>query len=604
MARNGDSPMDMTTPAPETASAPGRVQTVRGVLSRASATEALTIAAVTTAVGLLALWTRAPLYNPPATIDPWLYTALWTNFDQTYQTYAGTYYVSRVPWIVPGLIMNDVFDARTASLILHGAFFLVGGGLFYALCRRYLGSVAATLGYVALIANGMYFAAHRWDYQEGAVITFMIAAYAFALPLTKRPIVRGLSLAASGFFAAALVTTRIIDVVYLIGLPLLYWAVTRGSLVERVRRLAIDVAAWVAGGAVLLVAGGIFSHRHGTEFLFFMPQVRVVRTSTGPQNHLLASQWLPAAPYVWLPVFVVALAVVVLVLNRSGDRTARRVLAASAVWLGINYVAFAAWQFGGTGWVLQLGYYFSSFLLPTLLCLTAAIAVVIGVRPISRHALLLIGLGTAATFLPVAWIYRSDVYARVATGYGSVPYLATIGLLGAALVVAILSRTTRVGAVAVLATVVALGSTSYAVASSAYTFNQYASDPATGDLYDVGQELIDFLRANGFSEEQPVFWYDDERRFGRDLMAIQSLYYYAYTFAGVDMALVDDAFRQRMQSFGANSLVLLCQTPACEGAPDALRRSGYAPRLRESAWLRSGDIAVWTAIYRVRPSTS
>ncbi len=72
----------------------------------------------------------------------------------------------------------------------------------------------------------MYFGAHRWDYQEGGVLTYMIGAYAFSLVRTQSPALRPASLALGGFFAAAMVTTRIIDVVYLVGLPLLYVAVT------------------------------------------------------------------------------------------------------------------------------------------------------------------------------------------------------------------------------------------------------------------------------------------------------------------------------------------------------------------------------------------
>ncbi len=97
---------------------------------------------------------------------------------------SATYYISRVPWIVPGYLLNAIFDARAAFLVLHTLFFLGGGVLFYVLCRRWLGVAAAGLGYVALIGSQMYFNAHRWDYQEGAVLTYMIGAYAFSLVRT------------------------------------------------------------------------------------------------------------------------------------------------------------------------------------------------------------------------------------------------------------------------------------------------------------------------------------------------------------------------------------------------------------------------------------
>ena len=354
---------------------------------RAIANDAAVLVILTAATAAVYVWTKAPLYNPFGTIDPWLYTALWTNFDQVYESFPRTYYISRVPWIVPGYVLNGIFDdARTAALVLHTAFFLGGGVLFYVFCRRWLGVPASAIGYVALIGSQMYFAAHRWDYQEGGVLTYMIAAYAFSLVRTQSPRMRPASLALGGFFAAAMVTTRIIDVVYLVGLPLLYVAVSVDvPWAARLRQFARDVAAFAAGAAALLVAGGLFARSHGEEFLFFMPQVRVVRATSGEYNQIPVDAWLPLSPYFWVPLFVVLFSAVVLAVGPKTDRVARRVLAAATLWLSLLYAAFAAWQFLGHGWLFNLTYYFSSFLVPTLLCLTAAASVLIGSRVVSRR---------------------------------------------------------------------------------------------------------------------------------------------------------------------------------------------------------------------------
>jgi hypothetical protein len=590
--------MDAPTAATVTARQPPPESDARSRPRGVALAEAATLLALTGLVALAYVWTRAPLYNPPFTIDPWLYTALWTNFGQIYHAFAGTYYVSRIPWIVPGYLMNGIFDARTASLILHALFFFGGGVLFYVLCRRYLGPIAGAVGYVALIGNQLYFTAHRWDYQEGAVLTFMIATFAFALPRTTRTVPRALALGASGFFGAATVTTRILDVAYLIGLPILYFAVVRGDWTARLSRFGKDAAAWIVGATTLVVACGIFSRTHGTEFLYFMPQVRIVRSGSGEGNQIPVDQWLPYAPYFALPIFVVVLAAVVLLLDRRGDDTARRLLAGSAVWVAVDFTGFALWQFLGPGWLFNVVYYFSSFLIPTLLCITAAVAVLVPIRTLSARSTAAVILCAAATLAPLVWIYRSDAAKRIANGYGSDPYLTTFVLMATALLLVAVGCRTRIRAATFIASLAALAGASQAVASSVSTFNLAQSEPTSGDVYNAGQKLIHLLHADGFDRKLPYFWYDVAAPAG--VGSLQSLYYYGYTYIGIGMPKIDADFRYRMKLYRPESLVLLCETAGCKGAPGELRRAGYNPHLGNSALVKSGKFKLWVEIYRVR----
>src|SRR3954447_24839477 len=84
--------------------------------------EAAVLALMTALTGLLLVLVDAPLYNPLGTIDPWLYTALFTNFHFIYQHFWTTYYASRLPWVAPGLFLHDLFGDRVAFVILHSAF--------------------------------------------------------------------------------------------------------------------------------------------------------------------------------------------------------------------------------------------------------------------------------------------------------------------------------------------------------------------------------------------------------------------------------------------------------------------------------------------------
>jgi hypothetical protein len=566
---------------------------------RAIAIDAAVLIALTAATAAVYVWTKAPLYNPFGTIDPWLYTALWTNFDQIYDAFPRTYYISRVPWIVPGYALNGLFDARTAALVLHTTYFLGGGVLFYVLCRRWLGVAAAAIGYVSLIGSQMYFNAHRWDYQEGGVLTYMIGAYAFSLVRTQSPWLRPASLALGGVFAAAMVTTRIIDGAYLVGLPLLYLAVNAGLPWSAwLKQFARDVAAFAVGAAALLGACGLFARSNGEEFLYFMPQVRVAQSTSGGYNQIPVDQWLPFAPYFWVPLFVIVFAAVVLAVGPKRDRLARRVLLASAAWLTVDYVGFTAWQFLGTGWLFNLVYYFSSFLVPTLFCLTAAAAVLIGAGSLSRRSVLIGIVSTVAVLGPVVWIYRADSGLRLATGYRDGAYVATFVAMGVALLLAVLVRVPRLRALGAAAVAAGFFAVAYGVNASSATWVHGVSDQRSGGLYDVGQKLIGHLRANGYETTLPRLWYDQTDLRG-GLVAIQSLYYYAFTYLDVAMPSINDTFRWRMAAWRPGRIVLLCAEPRCTGAATALGRAGYKPWLVSQTRLESDGVRVWVKIFRV-----
>lgn len=566
--------------------------------------EALGLIALTGLVATAFVWTKAPLYNPGWTIDPWLYTALWTNFEQIYHAFAGTYYVSRLPWIVPGYTANELFNERVAYFVVHGTFFVGGGLLFYVMCRRYLGRVAAACGYLALVGNGLYFSAHRWDYLDGAIITFLIASAAFALPRRRTLPSRALSLGLSGLFSAALVTTRIVDAVYLIGLPILYWAVMLdGGRRERWRNLRVDVTAYAIGACILVLGGGVFAHRHGSEFLFFMPQVRVALSTSGEANQVPVGDWLPVNPYFFVPLFAIALAVLVLVQGRPADVVPRRFLIAATAWTSIAFASVSLWEFVGSGWVFEYGYYFNSFLLPTILCLAGSVRALLGPdageNPSWSSRAGVVAVAAAAVLGPILWIYRSDSFARVAHGVLHGAYLATLVFMGVALCVAfvaLIRRSTSFGAVAVF---FALLAASQGIDASNATYLNVASDPRAGPEYRIGSKLVRYLRHVGYNTELPYFWYDDTER-NYQYRGFQSLYYYAFTYVDVSMPKIGADFRARMHAIEPKKLVLLCPDPGCRNGPAALAQAGYKPRELSRRQIVAGTESVWVVIYAVR----
>ncbi len=572
--------------------------------SRPGIAEGAALVFVTLAFAGMYIVTDAPLYNPVGTIDPWLYTALWTNFDQIYQHFVGTYYASRVPWIAPGYAMNLLFGHRTAYFIVHIAFFFAGAILLYVVCRRWFGVIPALTAYIGLIGNQMYFNEHRWDYEAGGALTFVIASIAFAIPKTSSLRLRAASLALAGFFGAAAVTTLIIESAYLAaGLPLLYLAVLpEQDGHARLPRVALDLLGFAAGGLLLVVCGGSFAKWHDGEFLFFMPQLRASLSGSTEGYQQPVSAWFPREPYFFFPIFVVVLGFVVLLVSRPTSRSTRRLLAAATTWTAVVFAGIALWEFGGTGFLFEYPYYFSSFLVPTLFTLAAVVAAILGPgagRDLWRSAAVVsIALAVLATGV---WTYRSDSPDRIASGVTHGAYLAMLAAMAVALALVLLWRALRTPALGAVALAVAFFGVTYSADTSYGTWILGYSDRRTGGLYDVGWKMTNYLRHNGFEDEMPFFWYDSSYDGGK-YASLQSLYYFGYTYIGINLPRLDQEFRSRMSLYRPTKLVLLCPHVRCSGAPSALVRAGYPTTLLRRRLLREGPVHVWVEIYGLKPA--
>jgi hypothetical protein len=581
-----------TDAAPATSAA---AQSFTRVLGGGLAVDAGLLGALTVVIGLVYFLTGAPLYNPTPSVDPWLYTALWTNFHQIYHHFSSTYYASRIPWVAPGYALNALMGYRAAYFVLHIAFFYGGALLLYVFCRRWLGRWAAALAYAALTANALYWAAHRWDYLDGGLITYMIATVTFLAPRTTSKRWRLWSLGLSGFFAAATISTRLFESLYLlIGVPLLYWAtVPRIGRRELVRRIGADAGAFAAGAAVLLILGGAFAWANGGDFFFLKPQIDVALANTGGYNQQPVHQWLPREPYFFVAPFVGGLGWLTLLLARPQRPNTRRVLAASATWCLLLFAAFALWEFAGTGWILAYSFYWSSFLPMTVICLVAtATALIQSGATRARYRLLTVTLGTTAVVVPLAWIYGADSLRWVANGIGHGTYLATLIVMAAAVLLVGVWRIVGAPSLVVAATVTALFAFAFGTATSLGTFLDAHRDPTSGDAYTLGHDLIEHLHALGYTapDQVPYFWTDVADQPAPQEW-LQSLYFFDYTQIGAEMPTVDKEMRQRMSLYRPSRLIVLCPNgPRCYRAVRALAAAGYPSLLRSAVSYRSGRL--------------
>jgi hypothetical protein len=561
------------------------------------------VAALGSVLGIAALsywWTRAPLYNPTGTIDPWLYTALFVNFDQVYAHFGTTYYASRLPWILPGRFLYGVLPVDTAYWVLHGLAFFGGVAALFFLVRRYLGIAPAVVGAVTLALTPMYWNAQYWDYPDGVTLTYLLAGLCFGLPLASGRR-RTASLASAGVFFAAAVTTNLFVALVAVIYPVAYVFVQPATgLRQRVVLALKDGVALFVGAAALVFALGFYARENGGPFLFFEPQVDVIRSGVVAAYKVPGYEWLRSEPRLLVPVFLVAVAAPLLAVGRRLPpfRFAAGATAGLAFLTAVIYV----WEFFAGGSVLEYTYYFSYFAISIALTMASVAALAISLARSHWAAEAGVAVGTTiAAVISLGLIFhneRDDWTGRS----GMRISVAVMGTAALMMAVAVVIRRTPASAVAaVVATGAVAVAAHFGINSSTGTFVASSTAPNNRDLYHAALDQVAFVKRSTSREDSlPSFWYAAAKH--PDFASIQSMYYFGYTYLDLELPKVTPAMRQRLDFSQPQTIVMLCETRACSGALRALRRAGY-PYAQGSARLISrGHVRLWAVLLRRTPS--
>ncbi len=178
------------------------------------------------AFGAVLLWLAfGPfgIYSPIGTLDPWFYTGYFTNFDYLLLHHGVTYYVSRLPWIIPGRMAFSIASPEFATLLLCAAIATASGLSLYWVVRWYYGHSPALIAALALITNTYFMSAVCWQYPDGAAIAYAMVGLAFYLRPQGNPRRNGFlgaaALTLSGFTHMAVAPA----VLGLLMIPLLRW---------------------------------------------------------------------------------------------------------------------------------------------------------------------------------------------------------------------------------------------------------------------------------------------------------------------------------------------------------------------------------------------
>jgi hypothetical protein len=255
------------------------------------------------------------VYAPVGFIDPWLYTGYFRNFAYLLLHRGFTYYVSRLPWIIPGRLAFSIASPEFASLLLCAAIVTVSAISLYWAIRWHYGQVPGIIAALALITNAYFMTAAGWQYPDGAAIAYAMVAMALYLRPRGSPgwngFLAAIALTLSGFTNMAGAPM----ILSLLMIPLLRWRRSAKDLV----RQSLCALAGVAVTTILLMA---VSKNVFGDARIFKPQFdQFLYTRDHPTylTHMWGSGpgFLPTSMRLFMPAFLLVFGLVLLIAVRK-----------------------------------------------------------------------------------------------------------------------------------------------------------------------------------------------------------------------------------------------------------------------------------------------
>ena len=339
-------------------------------------------------------------------IDPWVYFGYFNDLGDHLRTFSGTYYGSRLAWLVPGALVYRLLNPVLANYVLHlGLCELALISLYFTLKWTTRGDVAFFTT-VATAAYPFFLWSMGWDYVDGAGITYYLIAM-FMATAAGRYRHQHIFVALSGAAYAAAIHTNMI---WLLFTPLI---VTYGlvELEARTVRRALAVVSWFAAGGLILTAMlATFSAFITGKWLFFASSFAVVEgLSTRNAWKIAGYTWVSRAPWLVLPA-AISLVAVWFILNVA---TRRFVPTRRTVFFAVQYLfaLFAFVALEARGLPLFESQFYMSYLIPMMALAFAAVIHSTGPGDVFNSPM--IGFFVS---LMAAYTYNDGVLSSIASG--------------------------------------------------------------------------------------------------------------------------------------------------------------------------------------------
>jgi hypothetical protein len=502
---------------------------------RATIEKALAPLLVVLAPLLVLICDRSLFFNQAGYLDSWIYYSLYRNLSALKVLFADTYYPSRLSLILPGYVVNQLFEPLTANYVLHLLVWLAAAVGLYLVVKQIAGRRSALVAATVFGFCPYLLRAVGWDYPDGIGNAYYLLTTAFlTLAARNATISRRYLFLAGVTFAGALYC----NLTWAFLLPSFgpYWVFlrkARGYSPSIVRTLLYSAAGFLC----LSLIFGVINYRLAGVFLFYMPSINYAIGGVQAPSPYGAKdlKWIVTSPWLY-PVMAALLAGVASLMRyrwRQGNFHARMVVA-----LYVNLLfcvaVLIAWEFAGQP-LLQIPYYASYLLAPTFLFLGVAVFPVADRLKTESFCLLL-----AAVFAAASWVWWDPAGTTwlwmVRTSWTPLVIVAITAVVAAA---AFPRRTWAVALAVVGLSLLWLNART--AASGLWPGGAVRAPQVVEETFLRIVEAIEFGAETARPAQLLSFWYNTADRNAAEFNSINSSYMYGYTKVPADYPKLPDA---------------------------------------------------------------
>jgi 4-amino-4-deoxy-L-arabinose transferase-like glycosyltransferase len=470
------------------------------------------------------LWAANPnwLFNRDNDIDSWVYFGYFLNLP-VYKAswFPYQYYGSRLPWILPGYLIHQIFEVVTAQYVLHFGVYSLATFAFYWLLREAVGRRNALLATVLFGCQPAFLLATGWDYVDGPGCAFTLAALACALRAGKSPAPR-IWLLAAGVAAAGMVYTNLILLLFFPGVLAFYVFPRHTTLNWKILRTAAGGTLWIGTGSFgLSLILALINHALDGAYFFYAPSLLYASNTVGKANAWTQTDWAWLAGAIWLvfPAIAVVTTIAFLMIGRMRHGLQWN---DTRVLFSANYLAcFGAmlvWEIN-KGYAFEHLFYVSYLVPPLFLAVGCQIS---GPLDVWRKPWYWTAVTSFAILMATPFRLIGLNIMKVQT-----PDLRMLVLIGAAALVVRVWWPNR--GLALITVLLVFGWLQYT--SIAYAWYGLFLPPGRDNAAILRRiaKSVEIVRAEA-ANERPRFWYNRAEKYGKELWAINSSYLWQYTY--------------------------------------------------------------------------